>query len=262
MRLLRRILLTAVVTLVVIFTVVRWAADVAFTFYSAKKVPAIARVVPTELRDHTISQAPGMRLSYLGYGFEVPWSDLDESKTEVYPKDKPDKTMVVLTFRSGLRLRVTAFPTGEWMTLFTTDFKLSPQQYEQFVGHEAAKSDYLFLRNLYEFTPDKMHYWAWPSAVHAHEAMVLMIKSIAPAKAAETGIFNVRNETFRGFQQGNPLARPDRPLVTLYSDGGNVEITLSQKDYKNPAGITQPEINRIVQSVNKIRPSEVAISKR
>ena len=262
MRLFRRILVTAVVTLAVVFTVVRWAADVALTFYAAKKVPAIARVVPTELKDHTVSQAPGTRLSYLGYDFEVPWSDLDESKTELYPKDKPDKTTVVLTFRSGLRLQVTAFPTGEWKTLFTTDFKLSPQQFEQFVGHEASKSDYVFLRNLYDFTPDKMHYWAWSSAVHAHEVMVLTIKSIAPAKAAETGIFNVQNETFKGFQQGNPLARPDRPLVTLYSDGGNVEITLWQKDYRNPAGITQREINRIVQSVSKIRPREVVISKK
>jgi hypothetical protein len=115
-------------------------------------------VVPAELGDHTVSQTPGTKLSYLGYEFETPWSDLDQSKTERYPKDKPDKTAVVLTFRSGLRLRLTAFPNGEWETLFTTDLKLSPQQFEQFVGREGAKSDYVFLQSLYEFTPDKMHY--------------------------------------------------------------------------------------------------------
>jgi hypothetical protein len=257
MRLLRRILVTAVLTVVVIFTVVRWAADLALTFYAAKKVPGVAKVVPTELTDDTVSPAHGTKLSYLGYDFEIPWTDLDESKTELYPKDKPDKTAVVLTFRSGLRLRVTAFTPGEWATLFATDFKLSPQQFEQFVGHEGAKSDYVFLRNLYEFTPDKMHYWAWSSSTHAHDAMVLMLKSIAPAKAAETGIFNVQKGSFRGFQQGSPAARPDQLLVTLYSDDGNVEFTLWQKGYKNPAGITQPEMNRIVQSVHKLRLSEV-----
>lgn len=257
MRLLRRILITAVVTLVITFTVVRWAAWVTLTLWEARRATAVAKVVPTELTDDTVSPAHGTKLSYLGYDFEIPWTDLDGSKPELYPKDKPDKTAVVLTFRSGLRLRVTAFSPGEWKTLFTTDFKLSPQQFEQFVGHEGAKSDYVFLRALYEFTPDKMHYWAWSSSTHAHDAMVLMLKSIAPAKAAETGIFNVQKGSFRGFQQGSPAARPDQILVTLYSGDGNVEFTLWQKGYKNPAGITQPEINRIVQSIHKVRPSEV-----
>ncbi|HWO34707.1 MAG TPA: hypothetical protein VNO32_38435, partial [Candidatus Acidoferrum sp.] len=147
---------------------------------------------------------PGTKLSYLGYEFETPWSDLDPSKTERYPKDKPDKTAVVLTFRSGLRLRLTAFPNGEWETLFTTDLKLSPQQFEQFVGREGAKSDYVFLKSLYEFTPDKMYYWAWPASTHSHDAMVLMLKSIAPAKAAETGIFNLQNASLRGVPAGQP----------------------------------------------------------
>jgi hypothetical protein len=147
--------------------------------------------------------------------FEVPWNDLDESKTELYPKDKPLKTMVILTFRSGLRLSMTAFPVGEPAKLFAADFKLSPGQFEQFVGHEAAKSDYVFWRNLYEFTPDKMHSWSWSSAVHAHELIELMLKSIAPAKSAETGIFNIQKDAFRGFQQGNPQAHPDRLLITF-----------------------------------------------
>jgi hypothetical protein len=256
-RLLWRILVTAIITVVVIFTVARWAADVALSFWEVRKVPAVAKVVPVDLQDRRISQVPGKRLSYVGYDLDVPWDDLDESKTEEYPKDKPDKTAVVLTFRSGLRLRLTAFPNGEWETLFTTDFKLSPQQFEQFVGHEAAKSDYIFLKSLYEFTPDKMHYWAWSSSTHAHDAMVLMLKSIAPAKAAESGIFNLQNVSCRGFQQGDPAVRPDQLLVTLYSDDGNVELTLLQKGYKNPAGITQAEINRVVQSVHKARSSEV-----
>jgi|GEM_PF-4397388 len=91
--------------------------------------------------------------------------------------------------------------------------------------------------------------------------MVLMLKSIAPAEAAETGIFNLQNGSLRGFQQRSPGARPDQLPVTLYSDYGNVEFTVGQKGYKNPAGITQPEINRILQSVRKVRTPEVAAVK-
>lgn len=262
MKLLLRILTTAILTLAFIFTVVRWAAWVTLTFWEVRKVPPVARIVPTNLRDQTISQASGKKLSYVGYEFEVPWTDLDEGKTIQYPKDKPDKTTVLLAFHSGLRLRVAAFSTGEWRTLFTTDWKLSPREFELFAGQDAAMSDYVFVRNLYEFTPGKMHYWAWPSAVHAHEAMVLMIKSAATSKEAETGIFSVQNEGFKGFQQGSPLARPARLLVTLYSDSGGVEVEFWQKDDKSPAGVTQPEINRIVQSLHKIPVSEIAISAR
>ncbi|MGC2327761.1 MAG: hypothetical protein WA604_13685 [Candidatus Sulfotelmatobacter sp.] len=260
MRLVRRILTTVVVTCAVIFIAVEWIAPVALSFYEAKKVPPVARVVPTDLKDASVSQAPGMKLSYLGYEFEVPWTDLDESKTKLYPKDNPDKKMAFLFFRSGLRLVVKAVPPREWARFFATDWKLSPQQVEAFMGHEAAISDYVFLKNIYAFTPNSMHYWALSSRLHAREQMLLMIKSIVPSKPAETGIFNLRNPSFRGFQQGDPQIRQDTLLLNLYSANDSFEIAFLQKDYRSPSGVTQPEINRIVQSLHKAVPSEVAAS--
>ncbi len=99
MRLLRRILATLAITLAVVFLGVEWIAPAALSYYAARKAPAVARIVPTELKDQTVSQAPGSRLSYFGYEFEVPWNDIDETQTKFYPKDKP--TRVVLVFRSG-----------------------------------------------------------------------------------------------------------------------------------------------------------------
>lgn len=108
MSLLRRILITVVIAFVVLFAGGYWIAPIALSFYAARKAPAIVTVMPTDLKDHSVSPAPGMKLAYLGYEFEVPWSDLDQSKTVLYPKDKPNKTRVVLAFKSGLRLMVTA----------------------------------------------------------------------------------------------------------------------------------------------------------
>jgi hypothetical protein len=65
---------------------------------------------------------------------------------------------------------------------------------------------------------------------------------------AETGLFYVNNGSYKGFQQGNPQARKDSLLLSLYSENGGIEIVFGQKAYGNPAGVTQPEINRIVQS--------------
>jgi hypothetical protein len=256
MRLLRRILITVAVTLTVIFVGVGWVAPVALSLYAAKKVPPVARIVPTDLKDKSVSEIPGTKLAYFGYEFEVPWGDLDETQTKLLPADKPHKTAVDLHFRSGLRLWVTALPAHEWLNASDCCVKGAVHTVASVFGQEVIRSDYNFVKAVYEFTPNKMHYWALSPRVHYSEQGVLVVKSIMPVKAAETGIFNVQNQSQKGFQQGNPQVRPDRILVNLYADDGSVEITFLQKDYKNSAGVTQPEINRIVQSLRKAPQNE------
>jgi hypothetical protein len=260
MKLLRRILTTIIVTLVVIFACIYWIAPIALSFYAARIALPVARIVPTELKDHSVSQAPGTKLSYLGYEFEVPWSDLDEAKTALYPKEKPEKTRGVLAFRSGLRLMLTAVPPREFTQLWATDFKTPPRGVEILFGPGSSTSDYIFVRNVYGFTPDKMHYWSLSPRLHAREQMVLLTKSIMPVKAAASGIFNISNQFYRGFQQGDPRVSRADVVVDLYSDQDHFEVIFSPEKYTNPAGVTQPEINRIVQSLRKAAPGEIASS--
>ena len=49
-------------------------------------------------------------------------------------------------------------------------------------------------------------------------------------------------------------------LCRLFADDGHFEMILSQKEYTNPTGVTQPEINRVVESLRKATPGEVASS--
>ncbi|MFZ0863712.1 MAG: hypothetical protein WB781_28025 [Candidatus Sulfotelmatobacter sp.] len=262
MSILRRILVTVVIPCGVILAGAYWIAPIALSFYAAKKVPATARAVPTDLKDHSVSQASGMRLSYVGYDFEVPWSDLDNAKTTLYPNDKSDKTEVVLAFRSGLRLMITAVPAREFAHEFATDFKMSSQKFDAVFGDGTAISDYLVAKDIYDFSPNQMHYWSLSSGVHYREQRMLTLKSILPAEPAESGIFNIQNASYKGFQQGNPQIRQDNLLVNLYSDDGSVQIKFCQKDYRSPTGVTQPEINRIVQSLQrKAAPENSAIAK-
>jgi hypothetical protein len=200
-------------------------------------------------------------LSYFDYEFEVPWTDLDDSKTKLYPENNPDKNRVVLTFHSGLRLQMTVVPAHEFADEFTKeDFKMSPQKFEAVFGRGTSKSDYQFVKNVYEFTPARMHYWSLSPGVHYREDVVLMIKSIMPAKAAESGIFRIQNQSYKGFQQGNPEVRQNSFLVDLYSDDGGVEFILMQRSSPNPTFVTQPEINRIIQSLHKAPPESAGAS--
>src|SRR5579862_1861994 len=160
MTILRKIVVTPLITCAVILAGGYWIAPIALSFYAANRVPATARIVPTDLQDRSVSQASGMRLSYLGYDFEVPWSDLDSARTALYPKDRQDKTEVILAFRSGLRVVVTAVPAREFAHTFAPDFTMSPKQIDAVYGDGAATSDYAFANNVYIFSPDKMNYWS------------------------------------------------------------------------------------------------------
>ncbi len=250
MRIFRRILLTVIIPCGVLFAGGYWIAPVALSFYAAKTAPAAVNVVPTELPDHSVSQSAGLRLSYVGYDFEVPWSDLDDSQTKLYPQDRAEKNEAVLSFRSGLRLTITSVPARQFVHDFSSDFSTGPHLVNTSFGRGGVASDYVVASNIYNFSPATMHYWSLSPEVHYREDVMLSMKSMLPG-SAEHGIFNIQNAGYRGFEQGNPQVRQDTLRLNLYSDDGSVQIKFSQKDYRNPVGITQAEINRVVQSLQR-----------
>ena len=261
MRRLRRLLITAVVTVAVLLASIYWTGPIALSFYAARKLPPIARVVPIELKDNTFSSAAGTKLSYLGYDFEVPWSDLDQSKTELYPKDNPEKSAAVFVFHSGLRLWLKVVPQREFANLWATDFKTPPRAFDAIFGVGSANSDYVFVNNVYSFSPDKMHHWSGAPSTHIREEMVLIAKSMMLTKAADDGIFHLHTPLFEGFQQGNPNKNRNTVVVDVYAGDDHVEILFLQKDYQNSPGVTQPEINSIIQSLHRNAPPPQARAK-
>jgi len=84
--------------------------------------------------------------------------------------------------------------------------------------------------------------------------MLLMLKTtFLSGFSADTGIFNIQNRSYRGFQLGDPQAHPRRLAVQLYSDDGTIELTFGGNG-REPFAVTQPELNRIVQSLRKVPP--------
>jgi hypothetical protein len=255
LKLLGRILIAGIATLALVFVSLTWIAPVALSFYAAKKAPPITRVVPQPLTDKSVSQAPGTKLSYFGYDFEVPWTDLEDNLTELSPDGKAEKCRADLHFRSGLRMGVTAVPSREWSRGVAEEMKVSPEAIEAVFGPGTSRSDYAFVKALYEFTPERMHHWTTSTTVWSRDQMLLMMKSIALLKSAQSGLFALQNQNYLGFQEGNPQVRQDGIAVHLFSDVGSVEMLFFQKDYKNPTGVTQPEINRIIQSLRRTSPN-------
>jgi hypothetical protein len=225
-----------------------WAGAVGLSIWTAWKAPPIARLVPSDLTDPSISPAVGSKLSYFGYEFEVPWSDV-KSVASTGPSS------VLLAFRSGLQLSATALTAKEVVNHFAfAGVSMPPKFFQAQFGPDATRSDYDLVTRLYYFTPAKMHHWTLSRSVHIRECLLIAIKSsfLLPW-AANSGIFSIHNNDFRGFQQGNPQARPIGIVVNLYSNDGGFEFIFSQKEYNNPAGVSQSEINRVIQSLHRVQ---------
>ncbi len=160
--------------------------------------------------------------------------------------------MVGLVFRSGLHLIVGAVAARALPNGFVREGKLSSHNFES-VFAAAVQSGYDFHKHLYEFTPDKMHLWALSPSLHYREQFLLNMKEVVLAgSSADTGIFNVQNQNWRGFQLGDPNAHPRRIAVHLYSGKNSVELTFAGKDGRGPVAVTQSEINRIVESLHEV----------
>ena len=209
-----------------------WAFPVGLSLYLTKTAPAITRRVPTNLNDLSVAETAGTKISYLPTEFEVPWTDFDESQTKV--ETTPDHQMEWICFRSGLKLFVWVTPSGK--TAF----------------------NYVFLKRAYQLTPDKIRYWSTSSY---QDQILLRLKASfledigmgMSSNPAESGVFNVEAQGYKGFQYGDPKARPSMIEIRLYDqENGVFEIKFLQMAYDEAAGVTQPEINRVVQSVHKI----------
>ena len=254
LRSVRRIAFALAIMLGIVFFVTQWVSPVVLSVKAARKPPTRAWLIPRDLRDVSISPAPGTKLSYFGYEFEVPWTDLDETKTKTYPDG------ALLTFHSGLKLMIGASPSKLLLNGLYGKSKITEAEVEQTLG---VHSDYGFLASLYSFTPDKMHLWALSPSVHYRETLMLSLKSVILHPESETGFFYLSNPTHKGFQEGDPQAWPSnyRPkcrsvvIVTLFPDEGSFSLVVFQKDFQNPAGVTQAEINRIIQSLHRVQGS-------
>jgi hypothetical protein len=216
---------------------------------TARKLPFVKQT-PIELTDLSISQAPGMKLSYFGYEFEIPWTDIDEEKTKIVGGNK-----AIIAFRSGNVLSVWSGPPHEFMNGLLEEAKIDRETFRKIYGDEALRSDYSFKRLILETTPNKITIFS-PSKTAVSQGVLLMVKAICVPGDPNSGIFAVQGKEFKGFQYGRPQRPPKQLSVELFPENGHLDLLFGQK--KNGSTIiSQADINRVVQTIHKV-PVEAA----
>jgi hypothetical protein len=207
-----------------------------------RQIP-IVNSIPVELRDLSISRAKGEKLSFKGAEFEVPWADVDEGKSRVVGN------WAFIKFRSGNSILLCVSPPDGFITSMSKDKTPDPQLFSAIYGPEVLRSDYALHKAIFETTPGQITLFT-PANRAAGLASVIMIKAIMPP-TTDWAIYNIRSKDFKGFQLGNPGRRPKRMCLELYGDDVGFEISIWQNTSGYGPGITQADLNRIIQTVHK-----------
>jgi hypothetical protein len=216
---------------------------------AARKVPFLNRT-PVELTDLSVSTAPGMKLSYFGYEFEIPWTDIDKEKTKVVGGNK-----ALIAFRSGNVLMVWSAEPHEFMNNLLAQMKLDQGNFQRIYGDGVLKSDYSLMRLILETTPNRITI-SGTKETDVSQQMLLIVKAVCVPGDPDSGIFDMSGKKFKGFQYGRPQSPPKHVNVELFPEDGHLDLFFEQKKNGSVA-ISQADINRVVQTIHKV-PAEVA----
>src|SRR5215467_12802123 len=119
--------------------------------YLTRKTPAVS-MAPAALADSSVSPEPGKKLTYFGYQFEVPWSDVDEAKSGLIA----DQNKAMIVFQSGNTLSVWQGSPRAFLNAVLSNDKIDQNTLRRIVGDEALQSDFALYRTILQMTPDKM----------------------------------------------------------------------------------------------------------
>jgi hypothetical protein len=211
--------------------------------YEYWKLPDVAKT-PIALADLSISSTPHTKATYFGYGFELPWDDVDETK------DKTIGSIHMSAFHSGNAFWFSTFPPKSFANEIMKAGNLDSQGFRRLFGDAAFESDYSFHKMMLQMAPSEI-----TPFISRRQAVIgqtlLLIKGISMPRT-DSGIFSIQTPDFQGFQFESPQNRPFRITAELFSDSGGVELVFLQKGGSDSPGISQAEINRVVQSVHKV----------
>jgi len=203
--------------------------------YFGWKTPMLWKV-PVRLSDQSISKAPGRRLSYLGYEFEVPWDDLDETHTKLL------RNWQAISFKSG---KMVVFMGHEPDGLLKTNPAVRAFMCEEIIPGMYGY-DYAIIRQILNASPVEITpFTSRRKAISAFGSLTLKQVWLD----AESGIYMIDTPEFGGFQYGNPESGVREIRDELYSKEGSVGFMFPRR---NGALVSQAEINRVIQTVRRI----------
>lgn len=213
------------------------------TWYIGRKSPAVRRM-PIELQDLSLGPSTGRKIAVNGYEFELPWNDVDEDRCKTIGNRR------VIAFLSGNAILV-MFPTQNEFVNGVLKSGFDRETFRSIYGDGPLESDYAMYKLMLESAPQRVSPLS-NKKFAIGQAMMIVMKAISMPSGADTGLYSVSSNGFHGFQYGDPGKRPKHITIDLLDDKGGIEFGIFQKTDAAAQAVTQPQINRMLQSVRKI----------
>lgn len=211
--------------------------------YWGRKMPVL-RETPVPLRITAVADSPGRKMAFCGTEFEIPWSDLNDSKT------KSGVNSIVLFFDSGLAVVMKCEPPREFVDGVLDATGMNREMFRRVFGNPAVESDYALTQLMLGTTPDSVGVFR----AHRYQGpmMSLLVLKAMGTPAAHTGIFSIHTSEFGGFQYQDPAATPGMIVMNLFSEDRGLEFQFHLKYKGASVHVSQADINRIVQTLHKV----------
>lgn len=206
------------------------------------KNPAL-NLTPTELPEPWVSGKPMNKLSYLGYEFAFPWTDVDEQNSPV------NGNSVTIHFKSGNQLFFSVSPA---MQLVNSVLSSADTEgiFPQILGEQAIESDYTLARRVLETTPSQITL-STPRRDAVGKLSTLTVKAMVMLPA-DSGLFTYRLKGYRCIQYGKPEARPRTFYVHMYSTDHSFTFGFTQVPGSNAPALSQADVDSILSTVRKV----------
>ncbi len=185
-----------------------------------------------------------MKLSFLGLEFEVPWTDLDEKIT------RPIGAWQFIAFHSGKAIVLAKGRPDEFVRNFVSLDKKDESRLDQLMGAGTMENDYSLFSAALEITPATITLRTPRREAVRAITLLILAKSVF-VRDGETGLFAISTPSLRGYQCGDPRARPHSIIDHLFANSAKVDLTFSSRQSNY---ITQDEINRIIGTLRVVTP--------
>jgi hypothetical protein len=199
-------------------------------------------IVPTPLPVTAAGKSAGKSLSYFGYEFESPWTEVK--------RERKFESMAILNFSNGDMITILDHKKGasplEVMKQAATQ---RGSDIRNVFGDETTRTNYALRSKIFYLTPRDLRL-SWSRREMAGNSVLLVLKQIW-APRAKGGLYSFQTEWFHGFQSGDP-AHADVVIIEAFdAQDQEVELWIGSEHQANNKP-SQEDINRVLYSLHPV----------
>jgi hypothetical protein len=204
-------------------------------------------VVPQPLPATPAETSVGKSLSYFGYEFESPWTEVTI--------ERKFQSVAALNFSGGQGISV--FDWRDSDGLVGAMKGGSPEQaasLETLFGEGTMRSNYALISRTLNVTPGDLRIFSTRQKMVGN-SILLRFKQIEMSRV-KGRVYSFQTESFRGFQEGDPEQGRVVVINAFDAQDHKVQLLVGAKPGTNPMP-TQADINRILYSFRPVGTSQV-----